>query len=50
MISTNCGCYKKLRLAAVVAAAVAKTLVAKMVVLATVFYIPTERNYAPHNK
>ena len=35
--STNCGCYKKLRLAAVVAAAAAKTLAATMAAAATVF-------------
>ena len=34
--STNCGCYKKLRLAAVVAATAAKTLAATMAAAATV--------------
>ena len=34
--STNCGCYKKLRLVAVVVAAAAKTLAATMVAAATV--------------
>ena len=32
--STNCGCYKKLRLAAVVAAAAAKTLAATILAVA----------------
>ena len=35
MTSTNCGCYKKLRLVTVVAAVVAKTLAATMVAAAT---------------
>ena len=34
-MSTNCECYKKLRLAAIVAAAVGKTLAATMAAAAT---------------
>ena len=36
MTSTNCGCYKKLRLAAVVTAVAAKTLVATIAAVVTV--------------
>ena len=35
-MSTNCECYKKLRLAAVVVAAVAKTLADSMAMVATI--------------